>query len=123
MDGFRYPVTVHLHGTLAANATGAFQVPVGLKLVEISACGSNTNDGKLTVGTSADADGILTSGAIGDGSTPAVFGPAEFDGALCDQKAGAALANDTIFTWTLDYDGAAGTAAANVMIVFTFLEG
>lgn len=123
MDGFRYPVTVHLHGTLAANAQGAFQVPAGLKLVEISACGSNTNDGKLTVGTSVDADGILTSGAIGDSSTPAVFGPANFDGALCDQVAGPRLADNTIFVWTLDFDGAAGTAAANVMIVFTFVEG
>jgi len=123
MDGMRFTVAVHLHGTLAANAQGAFQLPCPATLVEISGCASNDSDATLQVGTSADADGILTAVAIGDSSTPAVKVAVNFDGALCDQVAGYCCADNTIMTWVLDFDGAAGTAGQNVDILFTFLEG
>ncbi len=123
MDGMRILVPVHLHGTLAANAQGAFSLPCGATLMEVSAVGSNANDATLLVGTSADADGVMTAVAIGDSSTPAVKGPANFDGALCDQVSGPHFADGTIITWLLDFDGAGGTAAQNVGLLFTFLEG
>jgi len=123
MDGMRILVPVHLHGTLAANAQGVFQLPCGATLVEVSAVGSNANDATLQVGTSVDADGVMTAVAIGDSSVPVVKNAADFDGALCDQVSGYHAANDTIIAWVLDFDGAAGTAAQNVDILFTFLEG
>jgi len=123
MDGMRILVPVHLHGTLAANAQGAFQLPCGATLVEVSAVASNDSDATLLVGTSADADGVMTAAVIGDSSVPVVKNAAGFDGALCDQVSGPHLADGTIITWLLDFDGAAGTAAQNVGILFTFLEG
>lgn len=123
MDGLRFPVAVHLNGTLAANATGAFALPIGMTLESVQVCGSNENDARLTVGTSADADGILKSGAAGESSIPKVFGKSAFDGALCDAVNPPHFAGGTIFTWTLDFDGAGGAAAADVDILFSFLEG
>ena len=123
MDGLRFPVAVHLNGTLAANATGAFALPIGMTLESVGVCGSNENDARLTVGTSADADGILKSGAAGESSIPKVFGKSAFDGALCDAANPPHFAAGTILTWTLDFDGAGGAAAADVDILFLFLEG
>ncbi len=123
MDGMRYPVTVHLHGTLAANAEGRFQLPAPMSLVEISAVASNDSDATLRVGTSTDTDGIMTAATIGDSGTPAIKGPAEFDGALADQVSPVHLADNTIIDWLLDFDGSSGTAGQNVTLLFTFLEG
>lgn len=123
MDGMRFVVPVHLHGTLAANAQGTFQLPCAATLVEISACASNDSDATLQVGTSADADGIMTAVAIGDSGTPAVKNASAFDGALADATNPLHLADNTIVSWVLDYDGSSGTAGQNVTILFTFLEG
>ena len=123
MDGMRMVVPVHLHGTLAANASGAFVLPCGATLVEVSACASNDSDATLQVGAAADADGVMTAAVIGDSSVPVVKNAADFDGALCDQKSGYHAAKGTVFTWVLDFDGSSGTAAQNVDILFTFLEG
>lgn len=70
MDGMRFTYSVHLHGTLAANARGEFALPCGATLVAVSVGGSNANDGLLDAGTSADRDGILDGVAIGDSGTP-----------------------------------------------------
>lgn len=123
MDGMRFTVPIHLHGTLAANAQGVFQLPCAASLVEVSAAASNDSDATLQVGTSADADGLVTATAIGDSSVPVIFAPADFDGALADQASPAHLADNTIVAWVLDFDGSSGTAGQNVTILFTFLEG
>ena len=123
MQGTRFTVAVHLHSTLAADAQGAFQLPCPASLMEISAVASNDSDATLQVGTSADADGIMTAATIGDSNTPAIKGPAQFDGDLADAANPVHLADNTIVTWVLDHDGSTGTAAAHVDIVFTFTEG
>ncbi len=123
MDGMRFPVSVHLHGTLAANAQGAFALPSGMTLLAVSACGGNANDATLKIGTSDDDDGIRTATAIGDSSTPAVWDKGDFDGALVGSGQLWHGAAGTVFTWALDYDGAGGTAAQHVDILFTFVEG
>lgn len=126
MTGLIYTILVHLPGTLAANQQGVIRIPLqGATLVEVAATGSNANDAKLTIGTAADADGILVAGAIGDSSDPAVFTPRTFNGALADPLDISCphLAKDTVLVWSLDFDGAGGTAAADVDIQFNFLEG
>ena len=123
MQGMRFTIAVHLHGTLSANAQGAFRLPCAATLAEVSACASNDSDATLQVGTSADADGVMTAVAIGDSSTPVVFDADDFDGALADAENPLHLDAGTVVTWLLDFDGAAGTAGQNVDIVFTFLEG
>lgn len=123
MQGTRFTVAVHVGGTLAANQQGVIQLPCVATLAEVSACGSNSNSATLQLGTSADADGIMTAAAIGDSSTPAVFDAGDFDGALADGVNPLHLADDTVIAWLLDYDGASGTAAQDLDILFTFLEG
>src|SRR5512139_2900899 len=110
-------------GTLAADQSGVVKLPCPATLVEISACASNDSDAKLKAGTSADDDGILKPTAIGDNSAPAVWDRGDFDGALIGNDQLWHGPRGTVFTWSLDFDGASGTPAQNVDVLFTFLEG
>lgn len=130
MHGMRVTFTIHLAGTLGANQQGVIPAwkNTGFTLLEVAAVASNDSDATLKIGiggTNADDDGIMTAKAIGDSNTPKFFTVADFNGALADSlnmSAPRLGPGDTV-TWTLDYDGAGGTAAANVDIVFTVLEG
>ena len=123
MDGNRFAVSVHLHGTLAANAQGSFQLPCGVTLEAVSACGSNANGATLQIGTAADADGLLVAGSIGDSGVPALFKRGDFDGALVASGQYPHVAKGTVVKWLLDFDGAGGVAATDVTIVFYVQEG
>jgi hypothetical protein len=124
MDGMRVCVPVHFHGTMAANATWRWQLPCGMTLVEISAVASNNSDAKISFGTTTDDDGYLTAIAIGDSGSPVIFGKGDFTGALMsDTSQCPHIAADTVVMLTVDYDGASGTAGADVTVVMTFLEG
>lgn len=121
---------VHLHGTLGANATGVVPTwkKVGATLLEVSAVSSNAGSATLIIGkggVGVDANGYLIEHAIGVSGAPVWFTVADFDGALADPllKTCPRIGPEDTFTWTLDYDGAGGTAAANVDIVFTLLIG
>jgi hypothetical protein len=123
MDGLRFPVTIHLHGTLAANAQGSFPLPIGMTLESVAAVASNDSDAMLQLGAGDDADGVMTAKVIGDSGAPVTFAKTSFNGALCDAKNPPHFAKGTVITWLLDFDGAGGAAAANVTIMFSFLEG
>ncbi len=121
MIGMRFTVSVHGHGTLAANLQGAFALPCPATLVEVSACGSNSNTGTVNVGiggTSADDDGIMTAKDIGDSSAPAVFDRGDFDGALIGNDKLYHFARGGICTYVLAHG-----SAADVDLLFTFIEG
>jgi len=122
MLGNYFTYSVHLHGTLAANARGEYLLPVDAALVAVSASNSAATDATLEVGTSVDRDGILDAVACGDSGTPNEFDAADWNGALAVAGVPHWLEKGTIFTWDLDFDGAAGTAAANASLVFTFLS-
>jgi hypothetical protein len=123
VDGLRFPVTVHLHGTLAANAQGAFPLPIGMTLEAVAAVAGNDSDAKLQLGTGGDADGIMTAKAIGGSGTPLTFVKTNFDGSQCDARNPPHFAKGTVITWLLDFDGDGGDAAADVTLLFSFLEG
>ncbi len=112
--------TFHLHGTLAANAKGNIKLPCQASLVKVAACGSNANNGLLDVGTSADRDGILSAVDIGDSDTPTEYDRTDWDGALATVGNPYPFAEGDICAWDLDFDGASGTAAANVTLTITF---
>ena len=119
MDGLRVLQTIHIPGTLAANVAAVFTAPCSLTLVSVQAVGSNANDGKLEVGTTADTDAYLLSTAIGDSNVPVeVNTRAGFVGGEFPH-----IAKGTVVEVLLDFDGASGTAAANVTIVLTYVEG
>ena len=114
---------MHFTGALAANVAGEFTLPCAASLVEVCLSNSAATDCTIDCGPSTDTDGIIDGGACGDSGTPAVFEPADFNGALCDQEAPYHMANDTVFDFSLDYDGASGTAAEDVTLIFWFTEG
>ena len=126
MQGMTFTIAVHLHGTLAANATGNFILPCAAHLVAISASASNAASSTLEVGTSADRDGIIDALTVGVSNTPIEWTPthASWAGALVTAGgSGYKFAKGDILAWDLDFDGAAGTAGQNVSILFTFREG
>ena len=108
----------HIPGTLTANITITFTVPFACQLVHVSAVASNNSDATLIIGTSADTDAYLESVTIGDSGTPVEKARSAFVGTQFPH-----IADDTVVVITLDFDGSAGTAAANVTLVLTFTEG
>jgi hypothetical protein len=118
MQGTLFTIPVHLHGTLAANASGRFELPFASQLVRVSSVASNNSDATLLVGTTSDDDAYLTAHTIGDSEAPVTKGRADFVGGEYPH-----LAAGTVLEWLLDFDGSAGTAAQNVTIVFWFTEG
>lgn len=125
MQGNRFTVAVHLGGTLAADQAGRFAMPCPALLEQVSAVASNAASSTLKLGTATDDDGYLVAAAIGVSGTPVVFERGDFGGLLVTAALGTLprLQKGDTFLWTLDFDGAAGTAGQNVSLVFTFLEG
>ena len=123
MQGLRFTYSAHLHGTLAANARGEYRLPCAASFVGVSVGGSNANDAKLDLGTSADRDGILAQKDCGDSGTPNAYTIGDFNGALATPGSPYHFPKGDILTWDLDFDGAAGVAAQHVSIVFMFTEG
>jgi hypothetical protein len=108
----------HIPGSLTANIQSVFSIPFDCTLIQVSAVGSNANDATLKLGNTADDDAYLTAFAIGDTNVPQVKSRTDFvDNQYPHISAG------TAFMVTLDYDGAAGTAAQNVTISLTFAKG
>ncbi len=123
MLGNLYQTSFHIPGTLSANIALRWVAARDCTLIHISAGASNDSDARLVVGTSADADGFLTSSTIGDAG-PAAFDLDNFNGALLSNPGSEYpyIAAGTVISADLDYDGSSGTAAQNVTLVFTFLE-
>ena len=115
----------HVPGTLSANITITFTAPFDCTLLHVSACGSNANNGLLTVGDSSDADEYLTSSSIGDSGTPAEFDGNDFVGTSGNTHTRyyPRISDGTVVVCTLDYDGASGTATDDFTLVLTFAEG
>jgi hypothetical protein len=108
---------------LAANARGEYILPFSAELIAVSVGNSAATDGILDVGTSADRDGILSDKDVGDSGTPTEYEFNDWNGALATAGVPFRFNKGDILAWDLDFDGAAGTAAANCSIVFTFSEG
>lgn len=124
MQGLTFRHSVHLHGTLAANAQGYVYLPQAATLKAVAAVASNASSAQLKLGTVADDDGVFTVADIGDSGVPVVWDKGDWNGALNTLGASENItfAAGTTLLWTLDFDGAAGTAAQNVSIHFDFAE-
>ena len=119
MQGSRIVVPFHIPGTLAANLTILFQAVKDMTLVAVQSVNTANSSATFTLGTSATADAYLTTQDVGDSSTPAVVqSKASFVGGQFPH-----IAAGTIIALAVDFDGASGTAAANLTLVLEFLEG
>ena len=109
---------IHVPGTLAANLGIYYKLPMDVQLVHVSAVGSNTNNGLLTIGYTGALAAYLASSSIGDGNVPAEFDWNDFVGSQFPH-----IVKGTVIAIVLDYDGAGGTATADFTLVLTFTEG
>jgi hypothetical protein len=118
MQGNLFAQSFHIPGTLTANLNIRWKVPTDCQLIHVSAGNSAATNGTFILGLSTDDDAYLTTADVGDSNVPNVFTKANFVGTEFPH-----ILAGTIFVITVDYDGAAGTAAANLTLILTFLEG
>lgn len=119
MQGHRLVLPFHVPGTLTANIVITFVMPFDGRVMHVGACSSNDSDATLMMGISTDTDSILAAAVIGDSSVPVEKTRANFATA----NPTGALSKGEILVITVDYDGAAGTAADDLTVVLTLLEG
>jgi len=111
----QFPVSFTVPGTLAADVPFIFVAPDGCQLVEVSAVATNPSDAQLKIGDDVDDARSMVFKDIGDNSIPVVFGRQDFVGTEFP-----VYQKGQIVVATLDFDGAAGTAANNVTLLMTF---
>jgi len=90
-------------GTLTGNVSAVIELPYPWVFKCIKACASNDSSATLAVTGGA----TVTAAAIGDSGDPSELAPAS----------DTYVAADTAVTFSLDFDGASGTAAANVSAI------
>jgi hypothetical protein len=119
--------TISWPGALSnATYTWSFKVPSDCTLLHVSMSQSNaTVASTCTIGTSADADGYMTTAAalfVASGACGS-YGLSSFDGALVDDpgRSFPRIAKDTIVRVTVV--GTAANQATDGIIVLTFAEG
>ena len=59
MDGMRFVVPLHGHGTLAADMIMHYKLPCEATLVQVDAVATTAAVGTVKIGTDADDDGYL----------------------------------------------------------------
>ena len=100
-------------GTLSGNVTRYIEFPFPVAFYKGKAWA--TNDSSATLALSGATALSVAAQAIGDSANPATITPASTDVVQ--------VAADELITFTLDYDGASGTAGENVGVILWFLSG
>lgn len=122
MDGMRFVVSWHVHGTLAADAVFRYKLPCDATLVRVDTCGTANVTSALKIGTllpTSDDDGIIKSFAPGANALFVTKDRGDFDGALNPDTAECPhLAKDTVLLLTFTH-----ASASDVDVYLTFLEG
>ena len=119
MIGRHFGRTIHVPGTLTADINVRLSVPVDCRVHRVSIVASNASDATIDVGVSGDTDEILSGKDAGDSNTPAVYDVDDF----ATTNPTGELDQGEILVITVDYDGSAGTAAADLTVDIDFLEG
>jgi hypothetical protein len=119
MDGMRFVVTLHGHGTLAADMIGHYRLPCDATLVQVDAVATTAAVGSLRIGTEADDDGYLPATNIGASGTPVSVARGGFTGALNPDPAECPhLPNGTVLRVQLTHN-----ASVHPDVALTFVEG
>ncbi len=113
MDGMRFLVPIHGHGTLAANMVAHVTLPCPATLVHVSAVATTAAVGKIDIGTDADDDAYLDGKDFGASNVPTTFGRSDFVGAEYPH-----FAAGTVLKVTITH-----ASMINPDAILTFLEG
>src|SRR5512136_262024 len=82
MDGMRFVVNFHVHGTLSEDIVARYTLPCNATLVRIDTNSTADAEGSMIVGTAADTDGYVKSFTPGHNATLVTINRGDFDGAL-----------------------------------------
>ena len=122
MDGMRFVVSWHVHGTLSADAIFRYKMPCDATLVRVDTCGTANVTSALKIGTllpTSDDDGYVKSFTPGANATFVTKDRGDFDGALNPDTAECPhIAKDTVLLLTFTH-----ASASDVDVYLTFLEG
>jgi hypothetical protein len=118
MLGNVFTQSYFLQGTLAADVDIRFKPAINCKLLHVSACGSNANNAVMVIGSDSNNDAYLTAVDMGDSNVPSEFDRDDFVDSQSPR-----LSKGAVVSIFVDYNGAAGTAVADLSIVLTLLEG
>lgn len=108
-----FTINCYVQGTLAANHTFSFKLPVDAQLIGVSANNTTANAGTVDVGNSSDDDAYLDGKAFGVSGTPLLYDRDDFVGTQFPH-----VAAGTIILVTVT-DHASHMAAADVLLIFT----
>jgi hypothetical protein len=89
----------------------------------VQASSSANSDATLDFGKAADPNGVLAAVLTGVSEAVVTYERDGFNGDLYTDAANIEnlfYAEGTVFEWALDHDGDAGTASANVCLLFVF---
>lgn len=121
MTGQHLNYTFHSIGTPTATYKATISLPVNATLVRVTAVGTNTNVGKLNLGTVADFDGYLDDFSFGTGNSPAVASASsDFNGALVTSGELLHFKKNDVIQMQVS---SAGAYPNDPCVVLTFLEG
>jgi hypothetical protein len=114
----KFKSTYHVAGAAAANLVITEVMEDNCQLLHVGACGSNAHDATMQIGDGSDADAYLVASDIGDSGVPAEFRRSDFVGGEFPR-----LLKGGTLEIAIDFDGAAGTAIADLTLTLTFAEG
>lgn len=119
MDGMRFVVQVHGHGTLAADMIAHYKLPCAATLVQVDAVATTAAVGTVKVGTDDDDDGYLTATTFGASNVPVTKDRGDFAGALNSDTAECPhIASGTVLKITIAHN-----SMIHPDLALTFLEG
>ena len=119
MDGSRFVVAWHIHGTLSADAVIRYKMPCNATLVQVDTNGTADVHSSLIVGTTTDDNGYITAYTPGHNATFDTKDRGDFDGALVTYTAECPhIAKDIVLLLTFTH-----ASASDFDIALTFLEG
>ena len=118
-----FVMTFHFPGTMSADTTARWTAPMDCTLQHLSLNQSNAGSARVKLGTKSpldDDDVFLSLTTAGVSGTPV-----ELFANLGEFRFGVTprIKKGDIVVLTVDHDGAAGTAAADLTVVLTFEEG
>jgi hypothetical protein len=108
----------HVPGTLTADLAIIFTAHADMTLLHVSMVCTNAASTTVAIGTTSSAAAYMAAKAVGQSSVPGVKTRADFVGTQYPR-----ITKSTVCKLTIDHDGAAGTAGANLTVLLTFAEG
>ena len=121
MQGTRFTIAAHAHGTLSANFVGRFKLPQSATLLGVEFSCSSATAATLDFGPASDPDGIIDGGAVGQSDAVAFLDRDDWNGVLyldADNIDYYRLDAGTVYQWTVIH-----ASAQNVDLIFHLAEG